>query len=186
MELFEAMRARRSVRKFLDRDVDDAMIEAILEAARWAPTGGNMQPWEFIVVRSPEQKRRLVDCTYSGYLEKGGSPQKWILAAPVVLVVCINQKRTGSRYGESGRRIALMDTSAAIQNVLLAIVSVGLASCWVSGFVPEGIAEAIRLPRGVEPVALLPVGYPAGLPPAPPKLPVEDFAFRERYGERLE
>ncbi|MGE5542450.1 MAG: nitroreductase family protein, partial [Bacillota bacterium] len=141
MEVFAAIRGRRSIRKFLDRDVDDAAIKGILEAARWAPTGGNMQPWEFVVVRDPGRKKRLVDNTYSGYLEKGGNPQRWIMSAPAVVVACVNQKRTGARYGEPGKRIALMDTSAAIQNVLLAITSAGLACCWVSGFTPDGISE---------------------------------------------
>ncbi len=184
MNLYEAIKARRSVRRFKDNEIEEDTLMRILDSARYAPTGGNLQPWEFILVRDKEQKQRLVDYTYTGYEAQPGNEQKWILEAPVVIVVCVDFKRTCARYGEPGKKIAIMDTSAAIQNMLLAAVEEGVESCWVSGFDVQKIAEVVALPKSIEPLALLPIGHSAQSSSRPPnKLPLEDIVYKEKYGQ---
>ena len=182
MELFEAIVSRRSIRKFQDRRVEFPLIEQVLEAGRAAPSGGNMQPWEFILVSNPVLIQSITETTFLGFNKKGGRNQSWLAASPLMIVVCTDFKRTVARYGEPGRRIALMDTAAAVQNMLLAATAVGLASCWVSGFDPEPLVRLLELPLFCEPVALLPLGYPESVPSCPPKLRVTYILHYERYG----
>ncbi|HHY47608.1 MAG TPA: nitroreductase family protein [Firmicutes bacterium] len=181
MELFEAIRSRRSVRDFDSKPVPDEILTQLIEAARWAPTGGNLQPWEFVIVKSQTQKERLVQATYAGYMAKTGKPQSWILKAPVVVVACANLGESEARYGDHGKDIAILDLAACIENFLLAAVAVGLGSCWVSGYDEARVREILRLPNSVKPIGILPVGYPKMIPPPPPRLPVEDIVYYEEY-----
>lgn len=151
---------RVSVRSYLPQDVSDESIEFLLECGVTAPSNGNMQPWEFIIIRDDEVKNRVVECTFTGYFSKGSNHQNWILDAPVVLVVCANQKRTKARYGEMGILGSIIDTAAAIENILLAASGIGLASCWVGGFNEQKLKQILKIPDQVKPIGLLPIGYP--------------------------
>ncbi|HUV07421.1 MAG TPA: nitroreductase family protein [Spirochaetia bacterium] len=182
MDLLEAVTKRRSVRRYRVQDVPVDLVFRILDAGRMAPSGGNMQPWEFILVRDRSRIAGITDTTFLGFNRETGPKQSWIASVPILIVVCTDFKRTVARYGPLGKRVALMDTSAAIENMLLAATSLGLASCWVSGFDPERLSALFGTPAHVEPVALLPLGYPADLPPAPNKLDLADLLHYERYG----
>lgn len=127
MEFQDVIRKRRSVRHFINRDVSDEIVSKLLDAAHWAPTGGNLQPWEFILVRDRANRERLVDATFLGYMTKTGKPQKWIFEAPVIIAACANAKAVIARYGSGGlgQTNVLMDVAAAIENLLLAAVDLG-------------------------------------------------------------
>ena len=90
MDVFEAIRTRRSIRAFTEEEVSEETIEKILDAARWAPSAGNIQPWIFVVVKRMEIKRRLAEAALN---------QFFIEEAPVVIVVCADQERSGMYYG---------------------------------------------------------------------------------------
>ena len=155
MEIFEAIERRRSVRQFdPSRDVEEGLVRRIIEAGISAPSAGNGQPWRFLVVRDGATKHRLA-------YEAGH--QRFIDQAPVAIVVCADTESAESSYGERGRETyALQDTAAAIENMLLAVTALGLGSCWVGAFSESVAAEILGLPEGLRPVAMLPVGYPAG------------------------
>ncbi len=184
MELQDVIRKRRSVRHFIDRDVSDETVFRLLDAARWAPTGGNLQPWEFILVRDRANRERLVEATFLGYMTRTGKPQKWICQAPVIVAACANAKAVIARYGsgELGQENVLMDVSAAIENLLLAAVDLGLGACWISGFDHEKVKEALKIPQEVRVVALIPVGYTDRVQGPPPKFDPEEFTYFETYG----
>jgi nitroreductase len=188
MDFQDVVRKRRSIRHFLDRDVPDEMILKMLDAARWAPTGGNLQPWEFIIIRNKNNREKLVSATYIGYMAKTGKPQRWILEAPVIIATCVNMKRAFARYGsgELTRTNVLMDGAAAIENLLLTAVDLGLAACWVSGFDQEEMAAILKIPEGMKVLALIPVGYSDRIPGKPPRLDPEDFTYYESYGRLKE
>lgn len=154
MDLFEAIAKRRSVRQFRsDAPVDDAIVRKILEAGIAAPTAGNGQPWRFIVVRDGALKKRLA-------FEAGH--QRFIDQAPVAIVVCADLDEAEKQYGKRGRKTyALQDTAAAIENILLAAVGLGLGSCWVGAFNESVAAEILELPSHVRPLAILPIGISA-------------------------
>jgi len=188
MEFQDVIRKRRSVRHFIDREVPNEIVFMLLEAARWAPTGGNLQPWEFILVRNRANRERLVDATFLGYMTKTGKPQKWIMEAPVIIAVCANPKAVIARYGSGGlgQTNVLLDVAAAIENLLLAAVDLGLGACWISGFDHEKVAEALMIPQDVSIVALIPLGYTDRIQSPPPKFDPEEFTYYETYGRYKE
>ena len=154
MDLFEAIEKRRSVRQFdKDKPVGDEIVKKILEAGVLAPSAGNGQCWRFYVVRDPKIKHRLA-------LEAGH--QLFIEHAPVAIVVCADLHLAEERYGERGRKTyALQDTSAAIENMLLAATALDLASCWIGAFDESIASEILGLPKHIRPVAMLSIGVPA-------------------------
>lgn len=173
MEVFEAIKTRRSVRAFTSQDVSEETVEKLIDAARWAPSAGNIQPWEFIVVRNLEIKRELA---------RAALGQTFIEEAPVIIVVCANEQRSASGYGSRGANLyCLQDTAAAIQNLLLASHALGLGACWVGAFHEEEARRTLNIPYGVRPVAIIPIGHPAEKPHARPRRPISQIVHYERY-----
>jgi nitroreductase len=173
MDVFKAIKGRRSVRAFTDEPVSEEEIMKIIDAARWAPSAGNIQPWEFVVVRDTKLKRELVEAA---------SDQTFIEEAPVVLVVCANPTRSSRRYGSRGISLyCLQDTAAAIQNINLAAYALGLATCWVGTFQEEKTRRVLNLPDDLRPVAIIPVGHPAEKPAPTPRRPLNEVVHREVF-----
>ncbi|MFQ6094550.1 MAG: nitroreductase family protein [Candidatus Bathyarchaeia archaeon] len=156
MDLFEAINLRRSIRAFTGDTVSDEDVMKLINAARRAPSAGNIQPWEFVIVRKPENKRRLAAAAlYQSFIEE----------APVVIVVCADERRSGRGYGSRGVDLyCIQDTAAATQNILLAACALGLGACWVGAFNERGVRSILKLPQGVRPVAIVPIGHPAERP----------------------
>jgi nitroreductase len=156
MDVLEAIKGRRSIRAFKSDDVSPEIVKKLIDAARQAPSAGNTQPWEFIIVRESEIKRSLVEVA---------SGQSFIEEAPVVIVVCADENRSSQGYGARGKTLyCLQDTAAAIQNFLLFAYSIGLGTCWVGAFREEEARKVLKIPSGIRPVAIIPVGYPAEAP----------------------
>lgn len=153
-DVMDAIRERRSVRRFAPDPVDEFTVGRILEAGASAPSAGNIQPWTFYAVFRQEIKERLSEAAYG---------QEFIASAPVVIVVCALPEDTAARYGERGRDLyCLQDTAAATQNILLAAEGFGLGSCWVGAFDEAAVAGALGCVRGERPVAVIPLGFSAG------------------------
>lgn len=167
MTILEVIKQRYSVRRFKPLVVEEEKIKQILEAARWAPSAGNLQPWYFYVVR---------DRTLREQLAAAALQQGFVAAAPVCIVVCAVPEQSARVYGRRGVELyCLQDTAAAIQNMLLTAVSLGLGTCWVGAFQVEEVKKALALPPGHEPVALIPLGYPDDEPARRPgRKPLED------------
>jgi len=167
MEFSEVLKKRRSVRHFSNKlVVNDEDLTALLEAAVSAPTAGNIQPWRFVVVRSPEARERLA----------GALSQRWATGAPAVIAVCVDPRPCAARYGDRGEYLySLQDTAAAAENILLAAVDRGLASCWVGAFDEQAVASAIGLTSPLTPVALLLIGYSAESSTRPARRPLSEI-----------
>ncbi|MGQ9781379.1 MAG: nitroreductase family protein [Nitrososphaeria archaeon] len=174
MEFEEVIYRRRSIRLFEDRAVGDEVIRKMIEHASKAPSGGNLQHWEFIVVKNKELIKKITRTTYTGNI-KTSAPQEWINNAPVVIIVCYTPRSVLARYGEEGRFGGILAMGAAIENILLSAVNLGLGACWVSGFRAEELTSIFNLPRSVEPVSIIPIGYPKKIPESPPKLPLDEI-----------
>lgn len=168
MEFSEVIAKRRSVRHFNNKlDVTEEDIRALLEAAVAAPTAGNIQPWRFTVVRSLDARERLAVALR----------QRWATTAPVVIVVSIDPRPCSARYGDRGERLyCIQDTSAATENILLAAVDRGLASCWIGAFDASAVRDALGIVAPIEPVAILPVGYSAESAGRPARRPLAEVA----------
>ncbi|MEN3010775.1 MAG: nitroreductase family protein [Candidatus Bipolaricaulaceae bacterium] len=166
MDVFEAMRARRSVRRYLREPIPEGVVEELLSAAVLAPSAGNAQPWRFVVVRDPGLREGLAAAAYG---------QSFLAEAPVVIVVCADLERARRAYRERGETLyCLQDTAAAIQNLLLAATAKGLGTCWVGAFDEGKVSELLGLAKALRPVALIPVGKPGEAPRARPRRPLSE------------
>jgi len=173
LEVFEAIERRRSVRAFTSEEVSEEEVNKLIEAARWAPSAGNIQPWEFVIVTNAEIKRRLSDAALH---------QTFIEEAPVVIVVCANVARSSWGYGSRGANLyCLQDTAAATENMLLAATALGLATCWVGAFHEDEVAKVINTPREVRPVAIVPVGHAAEKPGVRPRRSLREIVHHETF-----
>ena len=149
--VFEAILARRSVRRFVEgRQVERQKIVRLLEAAMAAPSACNVQPWEFVVVTAPETVREV-----KASIERFGDYN-----APLLVVVCAHLPLI-PWAGYNGA----MDCSAAIENMLLAATAMGLGSVWVGAFRPEAVRRILDIPEHVVPLGIVYLGYPAEQPP---------------------
>ena len=173
MDVLEAIKGRRSIRAFKNQDVPAETVEKLIDAAQWAPSAGNIQPWEFIIVRKPEIKRKLVEAALG---------QTFIEEAPVVIVVCANEEHSSQGYGERGKTLyCIQDTAAAIQNIHLTAYAFGLGTCWIGAFREEETREILKIPHGIRPVAIIPVGYPAEAPTARTRKPISQTVHYETF-----
>jgi nitroreductase len=178
MNIFDAMTSRRSVRHFEKKPVDDNLIGVILYMATQAPSAGNTQDWNFVVVKDEEQKKKLA---------KAALRQGSIAEAPVVIVVCSDLEKISMKFGKRGETLyASQNTAAAIQNMLLSATALGLGSCWVGSFDEEEIKAILELPDNLKPMAIIPVGYAAETPQKHDRIPFEHVTSAEKYGRGYE
>lgn len=171
MKLDEAIRNRRSVRSYQDKPVEDEKIAKILEAAHWAPSAGNLQSVEYVIVKDKQTKEKLAKASYG---------QAQPSEAPVNIVVCVNFQRI-SHYGKRGEDLySIQESGACIQNLMLTAHSLGLATCWVGAFDEDAAKKALGTPDHVRPVGIIPLGYPDEKPGSSRKN-LKDSLHEEKY-----
>ncbi|MBN2189236.1 MAG: nitroreductase family protein, partial [Chitinispirillaceae bacterium] len=155
MDFLELVKKRRSVRSYLDRPVDDALLEKVLEAGRLAPSACNNQPWVFIVIREMSSKKNLEN-VYR---------REWFLRAPVVIAVCCD--RSVSWKSADGRDSGAIDAAIALDHMTLAAAEAGLGTCWICAFNSSEARKTLMLPETIDPVAFTPLGFPGPEEPKP-------------------
>lgn len=171
MDALEAIRTRRSIRKYKDRPVEKEKLEKVLEAARWAPSAGNLQDREFVVIDNERKRKELVNVSML---------QPFVLEAPVVILVCVNYRRIAP-YGRRGEELyTVQGSAAAIQNLMLAANALGLGTCWIGAFREDRVSSLLNLPEHVRPVAVITLGY-ADEKPSSDRRPVEELVSWNRY-----
>jgi nitroreductase len=169
VDIFATMEARHSVRAFEPREVEPARLERILMAANRAPSAGNLQAYQIVVVRAPGRRRALA---------RAACEQAFVADAPIVLVFCADPERSAERYGRRGAELfAVQDATIAAAYAQLAAAALGLGSTWVGAF-DEAAAAAVV--GGLRPVCLLPLGYPAEKPEASSRRGLGDLVHDER------
>ncbi len=172
MEVKDAILGRRSVRRFRNTPVSRETVLELIELGNAAPSAGNLQARDFVVVEDLKTKDRLAVAAHD---------QEFVAEAPVVVVVCANMDRI-MHYGKRGITLyCLQDAAAAIQNMLLMIHDKGLGCVWVGAFDEFRVSTALGLPGHIRPVALLPIGEPASQPRARKRIPVEDLVHYEKW-----
>jgi len=172
MELRQALRDRRSVRAFQPEPIPQSVLEQLVELANWAPSAGNLQSRDFIVVRDAATRKGLA---------RAAIDQDFVAQAPAVLVVCANFSRV-TKYGRRGRDLySIQDAAAATQNFLLAAHAAGYGTVWVGAFDEDAVSRLLRLPSHVRPVALVPIGRPAETPEIPEHLPLEEILHWDHW-----
>ena len=180
MELFEAIRGRRSIRSYTEEEVTDAELNAILEAATWAPSPCNKQSWRFVVVRKPETIEKLYKAaSYST------QHQIFVKKAKIVIVVCtdLGLYRTFPNKERALNLFTIQETAAATQNLLLAAHALGLGACWVSLFSEDQVKEALALPKNVRPLVIVPLGHTKSRTNPKPRKLLKDVVNYEKFYE---
>jgi nitroreductase len=167
MNFWQAVQQRYSVRAFQDPPVADAALNRILQAANDAPSAGNLQAYEIVVVRDAARKQQLVKAAWG---------QEFIAQAPVVLVFCANPDRNRSTYGERGATLyAMQDATIACAYTQLAATAQGLGTCWIGAFTEDAVHKIINPPASWRPVAMLPVGVAAAAPQPRERRPLAEI-----------
>ncbi len=177
LSALEAIRSRRSIRKYLDIPIEFEKIGRILDAGRLAPSAGNIQPWKFILVISPEQRLEISEACLQQY---------WMAQAPLNIVICVEPKKSERYYGKRGQELyAILDGAAAAENMLLAAHAQHLGACWVSAFDERLLKKACVIPDDVMPIGVITIGYSDEKPVAPLKFELHNLVFFHKHGNRV-
>jgi nitroreductase len=172
MDIEDIIASRTSIRVFKSDPIDDATIDVALRLANQAPSAGNLQARDFIVIKNSHTRKALAEAAFK---------QDFIRTAPVVIVCCANLNRI-KPYGDRGRTLyCLQDVAAGVENMMLYLHSKGLGTVWVGAFDETKVSEAVMLPESSRPVALVPVGYPAGKGVSRTRLPPEQYIHNEKW-----
>jgi coenzyme F420-0:L-glutamate ligase/coenzyme F420-1:gamma-L-glutamate ligase len=205
IDLMDAVRQRRSIRNYTQQSVPLELIREILQAATWAPSAHNAQPWQFIVLTDEACKFDLADAMAEVWLqelEQDGIPKTMREAsvrtsadrfsnAPVLILACLSledmdaypdEKRKGNE-----RELAIQSLGAAIQNLLLATHAKGLGACWYCApiFCKNAVRKTLKIPEEIDPQALITLGYPTEQPNAPARKPLEYVVSGEEWDKPL-
>lgn len=177
MDVFTCMHERRSIRDFTGEPVTDGELHAILEAGTHAPSAGNMQAREFVIVRSPAAKAAVASTTDAGITTRGTVlTQRWVAQADVIIIICYDPRRMGARYGDKGRNdMSKLDCMGVAQNMMLAVTALGLGTTCVIGFDAARLKQELTIPVELVPMLLLPIGRPAVQPQPVYRLPSEEL-----------
>jgi nitroreductase len=179
MDLMEAIKGRRSIRKYKSDLVSEEMFSTLMEAVKWSPSWANTQCWEVIAVRDPKIKAELATA-----LSKGNPALPSMNEAPLVIVLCGKKGVSGFKRGEATTAKGdwlMFDTGLAMQTLCLTAHTLGLGTVIVGSFDHQRVAEILRVPQSVEVVAMTPLGYPAAAGTAPKRKEISEFVFNEKY-----
>ena len=169
MDFFSVVQGRRSVRAYAQRAVEEDKLRRVLETVNQAPSAGDLQAYEIVVVSDSDAKAALARAAHG---------QDFIFEAPLVLVFCANAERSSGQYGRRGADLyCIQDATIAAAYAQLAAVALGLSTVWVGAFDESAVARVVG---GLKPVCIMPVGYRAEDPNATPRRPVEDLVHSGR------
>ena len=182
MDTMASILERRSIRKYKTEPIKEQDLAQILEAIRWAPSWANCQPWEVIVVRDPEVKKKL-----QGAMSKGNPAREAFVTAPVVIAMCGRLNKSGVYKGKMVTSLGdwmMFDLGIACQNLCLAAHALGLGTVHAGYLDHKAASELLGLPDDVTVVELVPVGYPDHGPSAPKRREISEFVYHDRFGHR--
>jgi nitroreductase len=184
MEVLEAIRTRRSIRRFLDKPVEEEKIQAIMEAVRMSPSWANLQCWRFVVVKDRPSRERISELSYVetffaplGY--KTNPSKKGLAEAPVVIVACADPERSGVIWSQY---YYMTDLGIAAQSLMLAAHGLGLGTVFVGVFDEIKVRELLLIPENVRIVGIFPLGYPKDEnKTGPARKPLNEFVFYDKW-----
>lgn len=180
MDVLEAIKTRRSIRKYKPDPIDDALLTKVLDAARLAPSWANTQCWRFVVVKDKDTRNKLADT-----LTPTNSAMDAIRNAPIAIVACAEMGKAGAHGGpwETDKGDWFMfDVALAMENLVLAAHSLGLATVHVGLFDAKKAEAALGVPAGFCVVEMTPLGYPDQVRDARPRKELSEIIFYEKWG----
>lgn len=181
MDLFEAIKDRRSVRSYRQDGVEEEKILKVLDSARWAPSWANTQCWRFIVIKSREVKEALAEA-----IPEDNRGRKALLEAPVVIALCAERGRSGFIRGQPGSDKGdwwfMFDSALAAQNLTLAAYALGLGTLHIGWLDFRKASGVLEIPEGYELVELILLGYAGEAPKPTSRKELREIVFSERFG----
>jgi F420 biosynthesis protein FbiB-like protein len=202
--IMDSIKKRRSIRKYSPRKVKSNVLREVLEAAEWAPSAHNAQPWRLIVLTEKSTKQALAEAMADAWTadmakdgvtveaQKRKASIERFTHAPILVLACLTMENMkvypDEKRQRSERDLAMQSLGAAIQNMLLTAHAEGLGACWFSApsFCKETIRTVLKIPEMVEPQALIALGYAAEKPQTPQRKPLENYAYRDSWGKTLQ
>ena len=176
-DILELIKSRRTIKHFLPKFVSWDHVSKIIDAARHAPSSGNIQNWKFIVMIEPSVKQRAAEAAYEQYE---------IANAGVLIIVCAEIEKAERYYGLRGEQLyAVQNCAAAIENMLLEAHSLGLGTQWIGAFDEDALKQLCGIPEEVQPQAIIAVGYAREAPEKPPKYPLETVVYFHKWRRKL-
>ena len=172
--LSRIMQRRRSVRRYSREIISKELLDELLKAAQLAPSAGNLQARDFIVVRDPNTKHELAESAYG---------QFFVAMAPVVLVGCANIARSRIAYGQRAELYAVQDATIAASYIQLAAEALGVATCWIGAFDEKRVLSSLKIPLDIRPVLMFPIGYAGEVPEPRPRMALSRFTHQELWSE---
>ncbi|MCW4000805.1 MAG: nitroreductase family protein [Candidatus Bathyarchaeota archaeon] len=201
--MHDAIVGRRSIRRYQPKPVPLEAVLGVLEAAGWAPSAHNSQPWRFIILQDPKVKRALAEALAEAWaadlLRDGKKPDAAIrrerverfAEAPALVLACLTMEGL-RRFPDAERQglehdLAVASLGAGLQNLLLAAYSAGLGGCWycAPAFCKDKVREILQIPQSVEPQAFITLGYAAEHPSAPSRKKLTEYCFLDAWGNPL-
>ncbi len=175
MDFWDVISVRRSVRSYSRKPIPENYISQIIEALNTAPSAGDLQAYDVVVVKDPEVRLKLARASYN---------QMFIYEAPVSMVFLACPWRSTRRYGERGRKLySVQDATIAATFAMLAATSLGLGTCWVGAFDDGRVAEAVGTTlEKHRPIAIITMGFPGETPRPTPRRRVEELVSLDKYG----
>jgi nitroreductase len=170
MDFSQLIRKRYSVRKFQEQPVEEEKLLKVLEAARLSPSAVNFQPFHLLVFRKKEMLEQMVQIYQ----------RDWIKTAPVILLACADHSQSWKRSVD-GKDSADIDVAIAVDHITLQAAELGLGTCWVCNFDAEKCAEILDLPSYIEPLVMLPLGYPADSARAKKRKELNEIIHWEKF-----
>lgn len=171
MEVFEAIKIRRSVRSYKAEAVPEGKLKKVLEAARLAPSAHNEQEWKFVVVRDAQKRKELAEAALN---------QNFIAEAPVVIIaVALDPDHIIS----SGVPAFAVDLAIAVDHMTLKATEEGLGTCWIGAFSQEKVKKVLEIPERYKVVVLLPLGFPADTPEPKSRKNIEEIVCYENFSD---
>jgi nitroreductase len=164
MDVFEAIKARRSIRKYRSEPIPDEKLGLIFDAARLAPSADNRRPWRFIIVRNADRKKALA---------KVADNQTFFKDAAAI-VAAVGDREVSTRWHEK-------DTMIALEHMVLAATALGYGTCWIGSFDEDGVKRLLKIPEKMKVVALLPIGIPDEKPAARSRKELSEIFFKEEW-----
>lgn len=171
MSVLEIIQKRRSIRKYKSDPIPEDVFQRVLEAARLAPSGKNLQPWKFVLVQNQELKEKLA---------KASAGQYFMAIAPIIIVACGFPENC---YSSMGRYMKSwpVDVTIALEHLILQAEEEGLGTCWIGSFEEGEVKSILNIPEDVKVLALTPLGYPAERPTDRGRKHLEDIVSYDGY-----
>ena len=190
MDVMQAIRERRSIRKYRPDPIPEEALHTVLEAARWAPSWANTQCWRLILVRDQETKSKLAETLRSRKPGSKNSATDAVREAPVVIAACAERGLSGCYTNEEQQRVPstdkgewwfMFDVGLAMQNATLAAHALGLGTVHVGLFDVDEVTRILGIPGNIAVVELMALGWPNEEPPIRPRKEINEFVFYEKY-----